>query len=122
MYLQKGNKSDILPPLGFGFLDLSHDGKKIIKFLKVDFKKDCKYYDDVKLKALNTGLIKQSIYNAIKEKEGEKTAIIEAEAVKIEKDRLLKIIPEKLGINKELSVKEIIKAVINAGYQIIITL
>ena len=122
MYLQKGNKSDILPPLGFGFLDLSDDESKILKFLKVDFKKNCKYYDKKQLNALNTGLINQSIYNAIKQNEGEKTAIIEAEAVKINKDELTAIIPEKLRIDLAQKTKDIIKGVINAGYQIIIKL
>ena len=122
MYLQRGNKSDILPPLGFGFLDLSDDESKILKFLKVDFKKNCKYYDKKQLNALNTGLINQSIYNAIKQNEGEKTAIIEAEAVKVDKDELTAIIPGKLKIDLTQKTKDIIKGVINAGYQIIIKL
>ena len=119
MYIQKGNKSDILPPLGFGFLDLSDDGAEIIQLLKVDFKKDCKYYSNLQLNALNSGLISQTIYNGIKQNEGEKTAIIQVGTTTIEKSKLTAIIPAILQIDLEQKTKEIIQGVINAGYQII---
>ena len=119
MYIQKGNKSDILPPLGFGFLDLSDDGAEIIQLLKVDFKKDCKYYSNLQLNALNSGLISQTIYNGIKQNEGEKTAIIEVGTATIEKSKLTAIIPAILQIDLEQKTKQIIQGVINAGYQII---
>jgi hypothetical protein len=88
MYIQKGNKTEILPPLGFGFLDISADGTEIIQLLKVDFKKDCKYYSNLQLNALNSGLISQTIYNGIKENESEKTAIIQVGTATIEKSEL----------------------------------
>jgi hypothetical protein len=119
MYIQKGNKTEILPPLGFGFLDISADGTEIIQLLKVDFKKDCKYYSNLQLNALNSGLISQTIYNGIKENESEKTAIIQVGTATIEKSELTAIIPENLQINLDLKTKEIIQGVINAGYQII---
>ena len=119
MYIQKGNKSDILPPLGFGFLDVSQDGAEIIQLLKVDFKKDCKYYSNLQLNALNSGLISQTIYNGIKENEGEKTAIIQVGTATIEKSKLTAIIPENLQINLDQKTKEIIQGVLDAGYQII---
>jgi hypothetical protein len=119
MYIQKGNINDIKTPLGVCFLGLNTEETEIIKYLKVDYKKDCKYYNNLQLNALNNGLINQSIYNDIKQNEGEKIIIIEIGPAKIQKDELIKLIGNKIQVSLKSDITQIIKDLINQGYQII---
>ena len=119
MYIQKGNINDIKTPLGVCFLGLNQEETQILKFLKVDFKKDCKYFHNVKTKALNEGLINQNVYDLIKQNEGEKIIIIELGPATIQKDELIKLIGNKIEVSLKSDINQIIKDIINKGYQII---
>lgn len=119
MYIQKGNINDIKTPLGVCFLGLNEEETQILKFLKVDFKKDCKYFHKVKTKALNEGLINQNVYDLIKQNEGEKIIIIELGPATIQKDELIKLIGNKIDVSLKSDINQIIKDIINKGYQII---
>lgn len=119
MYIQKGNINDIKTPLGVCFLGLNEEETQILKFLKVDYKKNCKYYDNLQLNALNSGLINQSIYNDIKQNEGEKIIIIEIGPATIQKAELIKLIGNKIQVSLKSDINQIIKDIINKGYQII---
>lgn len=122
MYIQSGNITNILPPLGFCFLTTNEEQSQIDESIIIE--KDKQYpAQDINLKkALNLGLINVLVYNAIKNNRGDKNALyLLSTGIEINKKDLVDIVKNKSiqNVDIELTAAQMLKQINDAGYVII---
>lgn len=122
MYLQKGNTTTIVPPLGFCFLTTNEEQSQVDESIIIEKDKQYPAQNMALKKALNLGLINTLVYNAIKDNRGAKNALyLISSDIKIDKSELISIVQNKAiqNIDIELTAAQIINQINLAGYMII---
>ena len=122
LYLQKGTTEKITPPLGFCFLTASERGEAVNETIIIPKVKNFKAYNKGILKRLNSGLISQRVYSAIKTEEGENRGIhLLNTGIDINKQSLINIVKNHSiqNVDIEGTAATIISGIQTAGYQII---
>jgi hypothetical protein len=122
MYLQKGNTTTIVPPLGFCFLTTNGEQSQVDESIIIEKDKQYPAQNMALKKALNLGLINTLVYNAIKDNRGAKKALyLLNTGIEINKGELINIVQNKAipEIDIELTAAQIINQINLAGYMII---
>ena len=122
MYIQSGNTTTIVPPLGFCFLTTNEEQSQVDESIIIEKDKQYPAQNMALKKALNLGLINTLVYNAIKDNRGAKNALyLLSSDVKIDKSELISIVQNKAiqNIDIELTPAQIINQINLAGYMII---
>lgn len=122
MYIQRGNTTDIVPPVGYCFLSANKDETAINGSILIEKEKDYPAQDKRLKKALNTGFIDSLVYNAIKNNRGEKNALyLLSTGIEINKKDLVDIVQNKSieNVDTELTAAQMLKQINDAGYVII---
>ena len=122
LYLQKGTTEKITPPLGFCFLTASERGEAINETIVIPKVKNFKAYNKGILKRLNSGLISQRVYSAIKTEQGENRGVhLLNTGIDINKQSLINLVKNHSVQNVDIegTGATIISGIQAAGYQII---
>ena len=120
LFFQNGTTETIDPPLGYSFVGF--DGALITESIAIKIEKQFPYYNKRFLKALNSGQISQTLYDAIIDNQNEARQVYELNSdIDLDKGTILTLV-EDYGIdnvNNEGTIAEIVEDIINEGYQII---
>ena len=122
LYLQKGTSEKVTPPLGYCLLVASKDITAVNENIIIPKKQNNKAYEKGLLKRLNTGLISQTLYDAIKTNQSENRAVyLLNTGININKQNLINLVINHSvqNINIEGTAPQIVNEIIGAGYQII---
>lgn len=122
MYIQSGNTTTIVPPLGFCFLTTDEEQSQVNESIIIEKDKQYPAQNMALKKALNLGLINTLVYNAIINNRGDKNALyLLNTGVEINKGELIDIVQNKAiqEIDIELTAAQIINQIELAGYMII---
>jgi len=122
MYIQSGNTTTIVPPLGFCFLTTDEEQIQVNESIIIEKDKQYPAQNMALKKALNLGLINTFVYNAIINNRGAKNALyLLNTGVEINKGELIDIVQNKAiqEIDIELTAAQIINQIELAGYMII---
>ena len=122
MYIQSGNISDIIPPLGFCFLTTNEEQSQINESIIIEKNKQYPAQDINLKKALNFGLINVLVYNAIKNNRGDENALYLINSdISINKKDLIDIVQNKSiqNIDIDLPAAQMLKQINDAGFVII---
>ena len=122
MYIQSGNISDIIPPLGFCFLTTNEEQSQINESIIIEKNKQYPAQDINLKKALNFGLINVLVYNAIKNNRGDENALYLINSdISINKKDLIDIVRNKSiqNIDIDLPAAQMLKQINDAGFVII---
>lgn len=122
LYLQKGTSEKVTPPLGFCFLTVGERGGNVNENIIIPKEQNNKAYKKSLLNRLNSGLISQRVYNAIKTEQGENKAVyLLNTGIDINKENLINLVKNHSikNVDTEGTAASIINGILAAGYQII---
>tara|TARA_R100000951_G_scaffold93849_1_gene82431 strand:+ start:303 stop:680 length:378 start_codon:yes stop_codon:yes gene_type:complete len=122
MYIQSGNTTTIVPPLGFCFLTTDEEQIQVNESIIIEKDKQYPAQNMALKKALNLGLINTLVYNVIINNRGAKNALyLINTGIEINKGELINIVQNKAiqEIDIELTAAQIINQIELAGYMII---
>jgi hypothetical protein len=122
MYIQRGNTTEIVPPVGYCFLTANKDATAINGSILIEKNKDYPAQDKRLKKALNTGFIDSLVYNAIKNNRGQENALyLLSTGIEINKQDLVDIVKNKSieNVDTKLTAAQMLKQINGAGYVII---
>jgi hypothetical protein len=122
LYLQKGTSGKVTPPLGFCFLTVGERGGNVNENIIIPKEQNNKAYNKGLLNRLNSGLISQRVYNAIKTEQGENRAVyLLNTGIDINKESLINLVKNHSiqNVDTEGTAASIINGILAAGYQII---
>lgn len=125
MYIQKIALVDLSLNLGESYIATDEEITQINEYLVIDPKKNYNYWGKRLLKALNTGVISQTVYNAIINNENEtKQYYLLNSDIEIDKSTLLGFIERHniQDIETEGTVEQVLNELNSNNYQIIKTL
>ena len=122
LYLQKGTSEKVTPPLGFCLLTVNKDITAVNESIIIPKEQNNKAYNKGLLNRLNSGLISQNVYNAIKTNQGENRAVyLLNTSIDINKESLINLVKNHSiqNVNIEGTAASIVQGITAAGYQII---
>jgi len=122
LYLQKGTSEKVSPPLGFCFLTVGERGGNVNESIIIPKEQNNKAYNKGLLKRLNSGLISQRVYSAIKTEQGENRGIyLLNTGIDINKQSLINLVKNHSiqNVDIEGTTASIVNGINSAGYQII---
>jgi len=122
LYIQKGTSERVTPPLGFCLLTTSQRGDDVNESIIIPKEQNNKAYNKGLLNRLNSGLISQRVYSAIKTEQGENRAIyLLNTGIDINKESLVNLVKNHSVQNVDIdgTAASIVKGINTAGYQII---
>ena len=122
LYLQKGTTEKVSPPLGFCLLTTDENITAVNESIIIPKEQNNKAYNKGLLKRLNSGLISQRVYSAIKTEQGENRGIYLLDTgIDINKQILINLVKNHSiqNIDIEGTAATIISGIQAAGYQII---
>jgi hypothetical protein len=121
MYIQKIESIKMEHGLGNCFLTLDTNLNQINSSIVIKAQKPFLYWNKRYENALNSGLINQDVYNAIKENQGENRVIVKLYSnIDINKEELINLIKfHNLDINIKQESFNIIQDLNTQGYQVI---
>ena len=122
LYLQKGTSEKVSPPLGFCLLTVDKETTAVNESIIIPKEQNNKAYNKGLLKRLNSGLISQRVYSAIKTEQGENRGIhLLNTGIDINKESLINLVKNHSVQNIDIkgTAASIVKGINAAGYQII---
>ncbi len=122
LYLQKGTIEKVTPPLGFCLLTASERGEDVNESIIIPKEQNNKAYNKGLLNRLNSGLISQRVYSAIKTEQGENRAVyLLNTGIDINKESLVNLVKNHSVQNVDIdgTAASIVNGINTAGYQII---
>ena len=122
LYLQKGSSEKVTPPLGFCLLTASQRSEDVNESIIIPKEQNNKAYNKGLLNRLNSGLISQRVYSAIKTEQGENRGIhLLNTGIDINKQSLINLVKNHSVQNVDIegTAATIISGIQAAGYQII---
>lgn len=123
LYLEKGTNLTVNPPIGYSLLGFNVGVTQVTQSIVIQPKEDFLYYNKRFLKALNAGIISQSIYDTIIELQNGTRQLYQISGnLNIEKQSLIALVKDHTVQNVNTATgttAEIIEDIILAGYQIV---
>jgi len=122
LYLENGTESTVNPELGYSLLNVNVGVTQIIQNIIIQIEKPFGYYNKRFLKALNSGVISQSIYDDITNNQNETRQVFEIEPnLLLDIQLLIDLVNEHSinNVNIGGTAPEIVKDIIAEGLQII---
>lgn len=123
LFLEGGTDLTVNPQIGYSLLSFNEGATQVTQSIVIEAKKNFLYWNKRFLKALNSGIIPQSIYNIIIELQGDDRQLSQIEDnLNIEKQLLIDLVNSSQipNVNTESgTAAEIIKDIILEGYQIV---
>jgi hypothetical protein len=122
IYFQYGTTGEVDPPLGFGLLSHNLAVTEINIDIVIQAEKNFGYYNKRFTQALNTGVISQSIYDAITENQNEARQIYQLETnINLDKQILIDLLDGSGIPNVETggTAAQIVEDILLEGYQIV---
>ena len=122
LYIQKGTSEKVTPPLGFCVLTVGERGGNVNESIIIPKEQNNKAYNKGLLKRLNSGLISQRVYSAIKTEQGENRGIhLLNTGIDINKESLINLVKNHSiqNVDIEGTAASIVSGINSAGYQII---
>jgi len=125
LYIEKGDNATVNPSLGYALLNHNVEITEINEDIVIQAEKPFLYYNKRYLKALNTGVIDQSLYDAITNEETGQGAIREvveySTNIDVSKESLVTLVNNYSiqNVNTDGTATQILSEIILEGYQVI---
>ena len=122
MYIKKQPIGELRLKLGESYFAPNEEATQIDQYIVIEAKKNYNYWSKKLLNALNTGVINQSVYNAIIKNENEtRQVFLIAEDIALEKEALLSFIEihSIQEVETEGTTVQVLSSLNSNNYQII---